>query len=82
MFRLIEFSGGVSSSNEILAHESYQLGLDALPMLMALVLLSVAHPGPILDGTDSSFPTMWKQRVQAGETQGTELRLLSTDPPT
>ncbi|PKK53922.1 hypothetical protein CI102_1171, partial [Trichoderma harzianum] len=56
-FRLIEFSGGVSSSNEILRHEAYQLYLDALAMLLALASLNLVHPGIVLKGPGSSFPS-------------------------
>ncbi|KAL6693194.1 RTA1 like domain-containing protein [Trichoderma pleuroticola] len=70
-FRLIEFSGGVSSSNEILRHEAYQLYLDALPMLLALASLNLVHPGIVLKGPGSSFPSSkthwWKGRSAAFE---------------
>ncbi|KAL7905192.1 RTA1 like domain-containing protein [Trichoderma velutinum] len=71
IFRLIEFSGGVSSSNEILRHEGYQLYLDALPMLLALASLNLVHPGIVLKGPGSSFPSSkiqwWKGRSAAFE---------------
>lgn len=57
IFRLVEFSQGVASSNPILQHEEFQLYLDALPMLLALVLLNFVHPGVVLKGPESSLPS-------------------------
>ncbi|KAH6640390.1 RTA1 like protein-domain-containing protein [Chaetomium tenue] len=62
VFRFVEFSGGVSSSNPILANEAYQLGLDALPMLIALLLINAVHPSKVLKGPESSFPRTWPRR--------------------
>ncbi|KAI1463051.1 RTA1 like protein-domain-containing protein [Daldinia caldariorum] len=66
VFRLIEFSQGASSSNPFLQHEAFQFCLDAFPMLVALGLLNIVHPGIVLRGPDSSFPRgswkWWKNR--------------------
>lgn len=66
IFRFVEFSSGVSSSNKILRHEAYQLYLDGLPMLLALVSLNLVHPGIVLRGPGSSLPSSkirwWKGR--------------------
>jgi hypothetical protein len=59
VFRFVEFSGGVSASNPILSNEAYQLGLDALPMLIALLIMNAVHPGKVLKGPESSFPRTW-----------------------
>lgn len=32
------------------------MGLDALPMLIAIVLMNIVHPGRILQGEGSEFP--------------------------
>ncbi len=61
IFRFVEFSGGVSSTNPILSHEAYQLCLDALPMVIALVVLNVVHPGLVLKGRESSYPSRWRR---------------------
>jgi hypothetical protein len=58
IFRLVEFGQGVSSSNPILTHEGYTFGLDALPMLLATVLLNMVHPGMVLKGPESEFPRL------------------------
>ncbi|KAH7268778.1 RTA1 like protein-domain-containing protein [Fusarium solani] len=72
IFRLVEFSQGASSSNVILRHEEFQLYLDALPMLIAVVVLNVVHPGMVLQGPESSFPSIktkwWHGRSVAFET--------------
>ncbi|KAL9487834.1 hypothetical protein ACSS6W_000111 [Trichoderma asperelloides] len=71
IFRFVEFSGGVSSSNKILRHEGYQLYLDALPMLLVLASLNLIHPGLVLKGPGCSFPSSkirwWKGRSAAFE---------------
>lgn len=56
MYRLIEFAGGFSPSNKILYDENYLLYLDGLPMLLAVAILAVVHPGMVLQGPDSSYP--------------------------
>lgn len=58
IFRLVEFSGGVSTDNVVLRHEQFQLYLDAFPMLVALFALNVVHPGMVLKGPDSAFPSI------------------------
>ncbi|KAK5655742.1 hypothetical protein OQA88_5279 [Cercophora sp. LCS_1] len=64
IFRLVEFGGGASESNPILTNEAYQLGLDALPMVIALLVLNVVHPGMVLKGPESSFPGGWRKKKQ------------------
>lgn len=56
MYRLIEFAGGFSPSNKILYDENYLLYLDGLPMLLAVIILAVVHPGMVFQGPDSSYP--------------------------
>lgn len=65
IFRLVEFGQGVSSSNPILTHEGYTFGLDALPMLLAAVLLNIVHPGLVLKGPDSEFPRLSRGEKKA-----------------
>jgi hypothetical protein len=72
VFRFIEFSGGVSSSNPILANEGYQLGLDAFPMLIALLIINTVHPGKVLVGPESSFPRTWPRRLKDKLRNGSE----------
>ncbi|KAK4097356.1 hypothetical protein N658DRAFT_434157 [Parathielavia hyrcaniae] len=65
VFRFVEFSGGVSASNPILVNEAYQLGLDALPMLIALLIMNAVHPGKVLTGPESSLPATWPRGRKA-----------------
>ncbi|GJC78462.1 putative lipid transporter atnI [Colletotrichum liriopes] len=58
IFRLVEFGPGADIDNPILASENYAFGLDALPMVLALVLLNVMHPGIVLRGENSEFPKL------------------------
>ncbi|OCK80373.1 RTA1-domain-containing protein [Lepidopterella palustris CBS 459.81] len=57
IYRLAEFSGGIGTSNPLPYHEVYALALDAIPMLVAIIILSVMHPGMVLVGPESEFPS-------------------------
>jgi hypothetical protein len=71
VFRLVEFSAGIEESNPLPYHEAYALALDASPMLLAITILSVLHPGMVLQGPESEFPSrkvkkqMKKERKEA-----------------
>ena len=56
VFRIIEYSHGLDSS--IPNHEAYQYTLDSLPMLVALVVYNVVHPGRVLH--DTTMPSIWR----------------------
>ncbi|MCJ1339763.1 hypothetical protein MMC09_005054 [Bachmanniomyces sp. S44760] len=53
IFRMCEYSSGVHG--KLLSHEVYPFVLDALPMIVALVIFNVVHPGKTLVGPDSEF---------------------------
>ncbi|KAH7150498.1 RTA1 domain protein [Dactylonectria estremocensis] len=72
VFRLYEFSPGANTDNPILTHEDYALCLDALPMLFALVVLNVMHPGLVLRGPDSDFPRLSRKEKKALKAQKKE----------
>ena len=55
IFRIIEYSKGLTST--IPNHEAYQYCLDSLPMLLALVLLNIVHPGRVMKGKDCDLPS-------------------------
>ncbi|KAF2136572.1 uncharacterized protein K452DRAFT_343030, partial [Aplosporella prunicola CBS 121167] len=55
-FRLVEFARGITPANTILYNENYVLLLDALPMVLALLVLALVHPGAVLRGADSELP--------------------------
>ncbi|KAF5555185.1 phospholipid-translocating ATPase [Fusarium mexicanum] len=65
VYRLIEFGPGVNEHNQLLSHEGYPLGLDATPILIALVLLNIMHPGFVLRGSDSEFPKLSRKEKKA-----------------
>ncbi|KAH8775981.1 RTA1 like protein-domain-containing protein, partial [Hyaloscypha sp. PMI_1271] len=55
-FRLIEFSGGNTSSNPFPYHEVYFYVLEAVPMCLAILCYNVTHPGTVLQGPEARLP--------------------------
>ncbi len=86
IFRICEYSQGFHSS--LPNHEAYQYCLDSLPMLVALVVLNVVHPGRLMPGSDSNLPSR-KQRKDGIRTRSnldsvsrsdeTKVNVLSSD---
>jgi len=58
LFRIAEFAGGVTPSNPVPFHEQYTYALDCFPMMLALLILAVWHPGRYLVGPASEFPRL------------------------
>jgi len=58
IFRLTEYSRGTGTNNPIPYHEAYMYCLDALPMALALCIVSLTHPARTLTGPDSEFPKL------------------------
>ncbi|GJC86352.1 putative lipid transporter atnI [Colletotrichum liriopes] len=57
IFRLVEFTGGMTpEENPIPFTEAYSYALDAFPMMLALLILGIIHPGRVLQGPNSDFP--------------------------
>lgn len=57
ILRLIDYGlGGEGKSVAITSHEVYAHGLDATPILLALLTLNFTHSGRILNGPESSWP--------------------------
>ncbi|PWY79248.1 hypothetical protein BO70DRAFT_338439 [Aspergillus heteromorphus CBS 117.55] len=75
IFRLCEYAQGLDSS--IPQHEAYQYCLDSLPMLLALVLLNVVHPGRVMPGPESDMPSR-KMRKRMGVKDITKARVLGS----
>ncbi|RGP76257.1 hypothetical protein FSPOR_246 [Fusarium sporotrichioides] len=65
VYRLVEFGPGVNAHNTLLTHEGYPLGLDATPILIALVSLNIMHPGYVLHGPESEFPKLSRKEKKA-----------------
>ncbi|KAF2003586.1 hypothetical protein P154DRAFT_617506 [Amniculicola lignicola CBS 123094] len=78
IFRLVEFSAGIEVSNPLPYHEYYALVLDALPMLLALLALTVLHPGMVLKGPESQFPSR-KERKMAKKAAKAEKKQKKED---
>ncbi|KAJ7159967.1 RTA1 like protein-domain-containing protein [Mycena crocata] len=79
VYRLIEFSSGVYSP--LTMHEAPFYCLEALPMVVALSLWNLCHPGRILVGPDSEFPKKVKKSKKSDEQSEKELRLLQSRSP-
>lgn len=62
IFRLVEYSSGLDSS--IPNHEAYIYCLDSLPMLTALVLLNIVHPGWVMPGKQSDLPSRKERKLK------------------
>ncbi len=52
---MAEFAGGVTPSNPIPFHEAYTYALDCFPIMVALLVLAIWHPGRYLVGPESEF---------------------------
>ncbi|MCJ1306384.1 hypothetical protein MMC25_000026 [Agyrium rufum] len=72
IYRLCEFSGGLYSYAP--THEWLQFTWDALPMLLALAIFNVWHPGTILLGLESDFPRQTRAQKKAAKIEKKELR--------
>lgn len=92
IYRLVEFSGGMDpAANRIPFEEKYALGLDAFPMVLAVLILAVVHPGHALKGPESEFPSRKerkaekktrkeeRKRVKAAKKNGYDIELASDD---
>ncbi|KAH8125216.1 hypothetical protein ACSS6W_004119 [Trichoderma asperelloides] len=56
IYRLIEFTKGLDPSvNALPFHEYYFYSLDAFPMMAALLILAIFHPGRFIRGPNSSL---------------------------
>lgn len=64
IFRLCEFAAGTEISNPLPYHEGYALGLDAVPMTLAICILAVIHPGLALKGPESEFPSRKERKAE------------------
>jgi hypothetical protein len=60
-----EFARGITASNPIPFHEAYSYSLDAFPMMVALLILAIWHPGRTLVGPDSEFPRKTRAEKKA-----------------
>ena len=64
-FRIAEFSRGEDpAANPLPFREVYSYVFDAVPMMAALVVLLVVHPGRLLQGPGSEFPGRRERREE------------------
>lgn len=75
IFRLIEYAQGFKSGVPI--HEAFQYCLDSLPMLIALVILNVFHPGRIMPGKESELPSRKQRKVEGIHNKSEKLERTS-----
>ncbi|KZP21951.1 hypothetical protein FIBSPDRAFT_931388 [Athelia psychrophila] len=75
VYRLIEFSRGTGTNNPIPYHEFYMYCLDALPMSLALLAMSIGHPGRTLVGPDSEFPHLTRKEKKAAKAAAKSAKL-------
>lgn len=65
IFRIIEFAKGFGPENPIPFNEVYIYALDVLPMMIALLILAIFHPGRYLVGPESEFPKISRKEKKA-----------------
>ncbi len=62
---MVEFARGITPSNPIPFHEAYTYALDAFPMMIAILVLIIWHPGRTLLGPESEFPHLSRKAKKA-----------------
>jgi hypothetical protein len=77
VYRIAEYAGGVGPSNPLPLHEAYAYAADALPMMLAFLVLALFHPGRFLVGPDSEFPklTRAEQRAQKAQRKAEKMEM-------
>jgi hypothetical protein len=61
IFRLIEYSHSLNSS--ISRHEIYQYIFDSTLMFIAMALFNIEHPGRLMPGKDSNWPSRKERKM-------------------
>lgn len=61
IFRLIEYSHGLNSS--ISRHEAFQYVFDSTLMFIAMALFNIEHPGRLMPGKDSNWPSRKERKM-------------------
>lgn len=62
IYRLIEFSAGLGSSNPLPKNEPLLYVLESAPMFLAIVLWNIFHPGRYMFGEDTKMEASWLSR--------------------
>lgn len=66
--RVHELSKGYLPSNKMLRHEDMFIGLEGVPIVIAVYALLVGHPGLVFDGTDHRSPMSSSPKEHTGRT--------------
>lgn len=74
IFRIVEFAGGVTPDNPIPFHEAYTYALDCFPMMIALLIIAIYHPGRYLVGPESEFPKKSRKQRKAEKAEKKEAK--------
>ncbi|KAI8241160.1 putative transcriptional regulatory protein, partial [Colletotrichum sp. SAR 10_96] len=56
IYRLIEFSSGNGVDNQLITREGYFYALEGVPMVLAIAVFNVVHPGAGMNGPGAEMP--------------------------
>ena len=62
IYRLIEFSAGLGDSNPLPKNEPLLYVLESTPMIAAIFVWNICHPGRYVYGEDAKMPPSWLSR--------------------
>lgn len=62
IYRLVEFSAGLGSSNPLPKNEPLLYVLESAPMFLAIVIWNIFHPGSYMYGEDTKMQPSWLSR--------------------
>ncbi|KAJ8107812.1 hypothetical protein OPT61_g8604 [Boeremia exigua] len=62
IYRLVEFSAGLGTSNPLPSNEPLLYVLESTPMCFAIFVWNVIHPGRFIHGKDAKMPPSWLSR--------------------
>ncbi|KAL4926221.1 RTA1 domain-containing protein [Aspergillus undulatus] len=79
IFRLAQYAQGTDPNNPALSNEWFEYVWDAAPMLFALVVLNVVHPGRVLQGPDSEFPRVSRKEKKQRKREKKEAKLAEKE---
>ena len=80
IFRLVEFSNGTTSDNQILNVEWYQYVFDSVPIFFAGFVFVVSHPGMCMQGPDSVMPVAtWRRKCAERRQRKKDLKKVVDD---
>ncbi|KAF1979443.1 hypothetical protein BU23DRAFT_586133 [Bimuria novae-zelandiae CBS 107.79] len=62
IYRLAEFSAGLSASNPLPSNEPVLYVLESTPMWLAILVWNIVHPGRFIHGEGAKMPPSWLSR--------------------